>query len=31
LDRLKVPPWLLYLFVLVCFGYCAMTMQDKEE
>ena len=31
LDRVKVPPWLLYLMVLAAFGYVAMTMQESEE
>jgi hypothetical protein len=31
LDRLKIPPWLLYLLVFSAFAYLAMTMQESEE
>jgi hypothetical protein len=31
LDRLKVPPWLLYAFFLAGFAYVAMSMESTES
>jgi hypothetical protein len=31
LDRLKIPPWLLYILFLGVFGYAATLMQSSEE
>lgn len=31
LDRVKIPPWLLYLLFFSAFGYVVMSMQEQEE
>jgi hypothetical protein len=31
LDRLKVPPFLLYFMAFAVFGYIGLTLKDNEE